>query len=114
MRKSIFSLTVTCAAVAAVLFMIFGNFTIPYSLGTASLDNIQLPVISNQSDDSAVEKLAQALQQDKQNGDENGGQNWDKAIESLSVEMGIPVDNDIEDALLDITEIHLENISNDN
>ena len=110
MQKSIFSLTIACAA---VLFTIFGNFTIPYSLGT-TLDNIQSPVNSNQSDDSAVEKLAQALQQDKQDGDENGGQNWDKAIESLSAEMGIPVDDDIEDALLEITEIHLENISNNN
>ena len=112
MQKSVFSLTVTCAA--TVLFMIFGNFTIPYSLGTTSLDKSQFPVNSNQSDDSAVEILAQALQQDKQDGDENGGQNWDKAIESLSAEMGIPVDDDIEDALLDITEIHLENISNNN
>ena len=112
MQKTIFSLTVTCAA--AVLFMIFGNFTIPYSLGTTSLDNFQSPVNLNQSNDSAVEQLAQALQQDKEDGDENGGENWDKAIESLSAEMGIPVDDDIEDALLEITEIHLENISSNN
>jgi hypothetical protein len=111
MQKSLFSLTVTCAA---LLFTIFGNFTIPYSLGTTSLNNIQSPLNSNQSNDSAVEKLAQALQQDKEDGDENGGENWDKAIESLSAEMGIPVDDDIEEALLEITEIHLENISSDN
>jgi hypothetical protein len=57
------------------------------------------------------EKLALALQQDRDDGDENGGNNWDKAIESLSTEMGIPVDDEIEDALMEITEIHLDNTS---
>jgi hypothetical protein len=114
MQKSIVTLTVTCAA--AVLFTIFGNFTVSHTFGTTfpstPLDNIQSSVNSNQSGNSAVEKLAQALQQDKDDGEENGGENWDKAIESLSAEMGIPVDDDIEDALLEITEIHLDNISN--
>ena len=111
MQKSLFSLTVICTA---VLFTIFGNNTIPYSLGTTSLNNFQSPLDSNQSNDSAVEKLAQALQQDKEDGAENGGENWDKAIELLSAEMEIPVDDDIEEALLEITEIHLENISSNN
>ena len=75
------------------------------------IEQIQSPVNSTQSSNSAVEKLAQALQQDQDNGDENGGENWEKAIESLSAEMGIPVDDDIEDALMEITEIHLDNIS---
>lgn len=62
--------------------------------------------------DSAIEKLAQALQKDKDKGDNNGGENWDKAIEALSKEMGFPVDEDVEDALLNITELHLDNIVN--
>ena len=79
---------------------------------TAALNEIPSPVNSTQSSNSAVEKLAQALQQDQDEGNENGGENWDKAIESLSAEMGIPVDDDIEDALMEITEIHLDNVSN--
>jgi len=67
--------------------------------------------ISN-SQDSAIEKLAQALQKDQDEGNESGGENWDRAIDSLSTEMGIPVDNEIEDALLEITETHIKNISN--
>ena len=112
MQKSNFFQTVICTA---VLLTIVGNFSVSYSFATissSSIDNIESPINSNQSNVSAVEKLAQALQQDKDNGDENGGENWDKAIEALSIEMGIPVDDDIEEALLDITEIHMENISN--
>ena len=112
MQKLNFFLTVTFAA---LLFTVLGNFSISYSVTTTSsstLDNIQSPINSNETNDSAIEKLAQALQQDKDNGDENGGENWNNAIEALSKEMGIPVDDDIEDALLDITETHLDNISN--
>lgn len=90
----------------------FGAFSVSISYATtSSLEEIQSPINSNQSSNSAVEKLALALQQDKDDGDKNGGDNWDKAIESLSTEMGIPVDDDIEDALMEITEIHLDNIS---
>lgn len=62
--------------------------------------------------DSAIEKLALALQKDKDKGDDDGGENWNKAIESLGKEMGFPVDEDIEDALRNITELHLDNIVN--
>lgn len=97
---------------ATLMIGIFGTFSVSISYATtSSLEEIQSPINSNQSSNSAVEKLALALQQDKDDGDENGGDNWDKAIESLSTEMGIPVDDDIEDALMEITEIHLDNIS---
>jgi len=94
------------------MLAIFGNLSLLISHATtSSIDEIQSPISSNQSSNSAVEKLAIALQQDKDDGDENGGDNWDKAIELLSTEMGIPVDDDIEDALMEITEIHLDNTS---
>jgi len=110
MQKSIFFFTLICAS---LMLSIFGSFSLSSSHATtSSLDGgIQSPINSNQSSNSAVEKLALALQQDKDDGDENGGDNWDKAINSLSIEMGIPVDDDIEDALMEITEIHLDNIS---
>lgn len=110
MQKLKFSFSIICAI---LILAIFGNFSVAGSYAsTPSLNEIQPSVTSTQSSNSAVEKLALALQQDKDDGDENGGENWDKAIESLSAEMGIPVDDDIEDALMEITEIHLDNISN--
>lgn len=66
---------------------------------------------SSEINDSAIEKLAQALQQDKDDGDNNGGKNWDNAIQTLGEEMGFPVDDDVESALLNITEFHLSDIS---
>lgn len=110
MQKLIFSYSVVCAV---LILAIFGNFSFAGSYAsTPSLADIQSSVNSNQSSNSAVEKLALALQQDRDDGDENGGENWDRAIELLSAELGIPVDDDIEDALMEITEIHLDNISN--
>lgn len=109
MQKLMFSFSIICTV---LILTIFGNFSVAGSYAsTPPLNEIQSPVNSTQSSNSAVEKLAQALQQDQDNGDENGGENWEKAIESLSAEMGIPVDDDIEDALMEITEIHLDNIS---
>ena len=61
--------------------------------------------------DSALANLSQALQEDKENGDQNGGENWDKAINNLEDEMGFPVDEDVEEALMNITEVHLNNMS---
>ena len=110
MQKLMFSFSIICAV---LILTIFGNFSVAGSYAsTAALNEIPSPVNSTQSSNSAVEKLAQALQQDQDEGNENGGENWDKAIESLSAEMGIPVDDDIEDALMEITEIHLDNVSN--
>ncbi|VFJ13141.1 hypothetical protein [Candidatus Nitrosocosmicus franklandus] len=115
MRKSGFLLSIICAVLLLTVVM---NYSVSYSstpdpLSPSDLDNIQLSSNLNQSNGSAVEKLALALQQDKDNGDENGGENWDDAIDDLSEEMGIPVDDEIEGALLEITEIHLDNMSND-
>ena len=61
--------------------------------------------------DSALASLSQALQEDKEDGQQNGGENWDKAINNLEDEMGFPVDEDVEGALMNITEVHLNNMS---
>lgn len=61
--------------------------------------------------DSALANLSQALQEDKEDGDQNGGENWDKAINNLEDEMGFPVDEAVEEALMNITEVHLNNLS---
>jgi len=68
--------------------------------------------ISDSFKDSALVNLSQALQEDKEDGDQNGGENWDKAIDNLEEEMGFPVDDDVEEALMNITEVHLNNMSN--
>src|SRR5918993_643035 len=65
--------------------------------------------ISDSIKDSALANLSQALQEDKENGDQNGGENWDKAINNLEDDMGFPVDDDVEEALMNITEVHLNN-----
>ena len=94
------------------MFALVGSIFMPNTLASSiSNEQTQSLGVSN-SQDSAVEKLAQALQKDQDEGNENGGENWDRAIDSLSTEMGIPVDNEIEDALLEITETHIKNISN--
>ena len=67
--------------------------------------------ISDSIKDSALANLSQALQEDKENGDQNGGENWDKAINNLEDDMGFPVDDDVEEALMNITEVHLNNLS---
>jgi hypothetical protein len=67
--------------------------------------------LSESINDSALANLSQALQEDKEDGDQNGGENWDKAINNLEDEMGFPVDEDVEEALMNITEVHLNNIS---
>ena len=67
--------------------------------------------ISDSIKDSALASLSQALQEDKENGHQNGGENWDKAIDSVEADMGFPVDDAVEEALMNITEVHLNNIS---
>ena len=66
---------------------------------------------SSSANDSALASLSQALQEDKEDGHQNGGENWDKAINNLEDEMGFPVDEDVEGALMNITEVHLNNMS---
>jgi hypothetical protein len=68
------------------------------------------PEISDNIKDSALASLSQALQEDKEDGDQNGGENWERAINNLEDEMGFPVDEDVEEALMNITEVHLKNI----
>jgi hypothetical protein len=67
--------------------------------------------ISDSINDSALANLSKALQEDKEDGDQNGGENWDRAIGSLEDEMGFSVDDDVEEALMNITEVHLNNMS---
>ena len=67
--------------------------------------------LTDSINDSALANLSQALQEDKEDGDQNGGENWDKAINNLENEMGFPVDEDVEEALMNITQVHLNNIS---
>jgi len=66
---------------------------------------------STSVNDSALTGLSQALEEDKEDGHRNGGENWDKAINNLEDEMGFPVDEDVEGALMNITELHLNNMS---
>ena len=67
--------------------------------------------LSDSIKDSALANLSKALQEDKEDGDQNGGENWDEAINNLEDEMGFPVDEDVEEALMNITEVHLKNMS---
>jgi hypothetical protein len=67
--------------------------------------------ISDSIKDSALANLSQALEEDKEDGDQNGGENWDRAIDNLEDEMGFPVEDDVEEALMNITEVHLNNMS---
>lgn len=68
------------------------------------------PEISDNIKDTALASLSQALREDKEDGDQNGGENWERAINNLEDEMGFPVDEDVEEALMNITEIHLKNM----
>src|ERR1044072_4870620 len=66
---------------------------------------------SSSVNDSALASLSQALEEDKEDGHQNGGESWDKKINNLEDEMGFPVDEDVEGALMNITEVHLNNMS---
>lgn len=106
MKRSLLLMSSTFAILVLII-------SISYSTTFASTLRGNEPQDDNENSaikDSAIEKLAQALQKDKDEGDDNGGENWDEAIESLGKEMGFPVDEDVEDALRNITELHLDNI----
>ncbi|MDF0682170.1 MAG: hypothetical protein P0116_14520 [Candidatus Nitrosocosmicus sp.] len=81
------------------------------SLPSTSSPQQESTDFSDGINDSALANLSQALQEDKEDGDQNGGENWDKAINNLEDEMGFPVDEDVEEALMNITEVHLNNLS---
>lgn len=112
MQEMKFSIMIFC--VLGILGLLIGSPVI--SIVTATSSPSPSPQqdstdISDSIKDSALANLSQALQEDKENGDQNGGENWDKAIDSLEEDMGFPVDDDVEEALMNITEVHLNNLS---
>ena len=112
MQELKFSIIIFCAI--GILGLLIGSPVISIVTATSSpspspqQDSTE---ISDSIKDSALANLSQALQEDKENGEQNGGENWDKAIESLEDDMGFPVDDDVEEALMNITEVHLNNMS---
>jgi hypothetical protein len=109
MQELRFSIIMFCAL--GVLGLLIGSPTISTVNATTSSSQQGSTELSNSIKDSALANLSQALQEDKEDGDQNGGENWDKAINNLEDEMGFPVDGDVEEALMNITEVHLNNMS---
>jgi hypothetical protein len=114
MQKLKFSIIIFCAL--GILGLLIGSPVISIVTATSSPSPSPSPLqdstdISDNIKDSALANLSQALQEDKENGDQNGGENWDKAINNLEDDMGFPVDDDVEEALMNITEVHLNNLS---
>lgn len=114
MQELKFSIIIFCAL--GILGLLIGSPVISIVTATSSPSLSPSPQqdsneISDSIKDSAVTNLSQALREDKENGDRNGGENWDKAIDSLEEDMGFPVDDDVEEALMNITETHLNNMS---
>ena len=85
--------------------------TINATTSSPSTPEEEIGEFSTSVNDSALTGLSQALEEDKEDGHQNGGENWDKAINNLEDEMGFPVDEDVEGALMNITEVHLNNMS---
>ena len=105
-----FSIMIFCAF--GILGLLIGSPVISIVTATSSPSPLQdSPDISDSIKDSALASLSQALQEDKENGDQNGGENWDKAINNLEDDMGFPVDDDVEEALMNITKVHLNNMA---
>ena len=109
MQELRFSIIMFCAL--GVLGLLIGSPTISTVNATTSSSQQGSTGLSDSIKDSALANLSQALQEDKEDGDQNGGENWDKAINNLEDEMGFPVDEDVEEALMNITEVHLNNMS---
>ena len=115
MQKLKFSIIIFCAL--GILGLLIGSPIISIVTATSSPSPSPSPSpqqesteISDSIKDSALANLSQALQEDREDGDQNGGENWDRAIDSLEDEMGFPVDDDVEEALMNITEVHLNNM----
>ena len=106
-----FSIIMFCAL--GLLGLLIGDPTISTVSATTSPSSQQQEStgLSDSIKDSALANLSQALQADKEDGNQNGGENWDEAINNLENEMGFPVDEDVEEALMNITEVHLNNMS---
>ena len=110
MQELKFSIMIFCAL--GILGLSIGSPVISIVTATSSPSSLEDSTdISDSIKDSALANLSQALQEDKENGDQNGGENWDKAINDLEDDMGFPVDDDVEEALMNITEVHLSNLS---
>ena len=109
MQELRFSIIMFCAL--GVLGLLIGSPTISTVNATTSSSQQGSTELSDSIKDSALANLSQALQEDKEDGNQNGGENWDKAINNLEDEMGFPVDEDVEEALMNITEVHLNNMS---
>lgn len=111
MQELRFSIIMLCAL--GVLGLVIGSPTISTLNATTSPSSPQQESaeLSDSIKDSALANLSQALQKDKEDGNQNGGENWDEAINNLEDEMGFPVDEDVEEALMNITEVHLNNLS---
>ncbi len=110
MQELKFSIMIFCAL--GILGLSIGSPVILIVTATSSPSSLEDSTdISDSIKDSALANLSQALQEDKENGDQNGGENWDKAINDLEDDMGFPVDDDVEEALMNITEVHLSNLS---
>jgi hypothetical protein len=110
MQELKFSIIIFCAL--GILGLLIGSPVKSIVTATSSPSPLQDSTdISDSIKDSALANLSQALQEDKENGDQNGGENWDKAINNLEDDMGFPVDDDVEEALMNITEVHLNNLS---
>jgi hypothetical protein len=109
-----FSIIIFCALGILGLLIespIISNVTATSSPSSSPLPPQDSTEISDSINDSALANLSKALQEDKEDGDQNGGENWDRAIGSLEDEMGFSVDDDVEEALMNITEVHLNNMS---
>ena len=109
MQELGFSIIMFCAL--GVLGLLIGSPTISTVNATTSSSQQGSTELSDSIKDSALANLSQALQADKEDGNQNGGENWDEAINNLEDEMGFPVDEDVEEALMNITEVHLNNMS---
>lgn len=111
MQELRFSIIMFCAL--GVLGLLIGSPAISTVNATTSPSSPQQEStgLSDSIKDSALANLSQALQEDKEDGNQNGGENWDEAINNLEDEMGFPVDEDVEEALMNITEVHLNNMS---
>lgn len=112
MQELRFFMIIICAI--GVLGLLIGSPDISIVNATASPSpspQQESAEFSDNINDSALANLSQALQEDKEDGDQNGGENWNKAINNLEDEMGFPVEEDVEEALMNITEVHLNNMS---
>jgi hypothetical protein len=110
MQELRFSIIMFCTLGILGLFIGSPAISIVNASMLSSTPQQESTELSGSIKDSALTNLSKALQEDKEDGDQKGGENWDKAINNLEDEMGFPVDEDVEEALMNITEVHLNNM----